>query len=75
MKFCFNHHRSKYVLPFIIGYFAIYPMCFSFLYFGGWRATYHSVIPSEVEGSQDWLSEMFRLRFATLNMTDYALMK
>ena len=36
---------------------------------------YHSVIPSEVEGSQDWLSEMFRLRFATLNMTDYTLMK
>ena len=32
--------------------------------------TYHSVIPSVVEGSQDWLSEMFRLRFAPLNMTE-----
>ena len=28
-----NGYRSKYVLPFIIGYLAIYPMCFSFLYF------------------------------------------
>ena len=33
MKFCFNRHRSKYVLPFFIGYLAIYPMCFSFLFF------------------------------------------
>lgn len=32
MKFCFNRHRSKYVLPFIIGYLAIYPMCLSFLF-------------------------------------------
>ena len=32
--------------------------------------TYHFVIPSVAEGSQDWLSEMFRLRFAPLNMTD-----
>ena len=27
--------------------------------------TYHFVIPSVAEGSQDWLSEMFRLRSAT----------
>ena len=32
--------------------------------------TYQFVIPSVAEGSQDWLSEMFRLRFAPLNMTD-----
>ena len=32
--------------------------------------TYHFVIPSVAEGAQDWLSEMFRLRFAPLNMTD-----
>ena len=32
--------------------------------------TYHSVIPSVAEESQDWLSEMFRLRFAPLNMTE-----
>ena len=32
--------------------------------------TYHFVIPSVAEGSQDWFSEMFRLRFAPLNMTD-----
>ena len=40
---------------------------------GGWgkiEITYHFVIPSVAEGSQDWLSEMFRLRFAPLNMTD-----
>ena len=32
--------------------------------------TYHFVIPSVAEGSQDWLSGMFRLRFVPLNMTD-----
>ena len=32
--------------------------------------TYHFVIPSVAEGAQDWLGEMFRLRFAPLNMTD-----
>ena len=31
---------------------------------------YKFVIGSVAEGAQDWLSEMFRLRFAPLNMTD-----